>query len=175
MGCCWGEWPRGNGGTQGSHAICALGLVFRCAVMCHLPVRKREAPNGLELSCPAEAGNSSLLYGAPTGRASGPGSAARRASFSELLGGAVHAGESAYVCAAPTRITRLGRAPSRLRAQRPGPWWARLCCRRLDRGALLVVPGAGSGDSSRDGGRLEAFDDEVDAERELPRRDRECG
>jgi len=28
------------------------------------------APNGLELSCPAEAGSSSLLYGTPAGQAS---------------------------------------------------------------------------------------------------------
>ena len=45
------------------------------------------APNGLELSCPAEAGYSSPLYAELAGRARRPGSAARRVSFSELLGG----------------------------------------------------------------------------------------
>ena len=48
--------------------------------------RYAERPNGLELSCPAEAGRSSLIV-AP---ASGPGTPhyppARRVSFSELLG-----------------------------------------------------------------------------------------
>ncbi len=46
-------------------------------------------PNGLELSCPAEAGNSLLLYGTPAGQASGTESAVRRVSFSELLGGVI--------------------------------------------------------------------------------------
>ncbi len=46
------------------------------------------APNGLELSCPAEAGNSSLLYVTLAGNSSATESAARRVSFSELLGGA---------------------------------------------------------------------------------------
>ena len=45
-------------------------------------------PNGLELSCPAEAGNSPLLYGTPAGQASRTRGPARRVSFSELLGGA---------------------------------------------------------------------------------------
>ena len=45
------------------------------------------APNGLELSCPAEAGNSPSLYGKPPGKTSGPEGPARRVSFSELLGG----------------------------------------------------------------------------------------
>jgi hypothetical protein len=44
--------------------------------------------NGLELSCPAEAGGSPLLYGTPPGRASGTKGATRRVSFSELLAGA---------------------------------------------------------------------------------------
>jgi hypothetical protein len=43
-------------------------------------------PNGLELSCPAEAGSLSSLYVTPAGQASSPESAARRVSFSELLG-----------------------------------------------------------------------------------------
>jgi hypothetical protein len=44
-------------------------------------------PNGLEPSCPAEAGNPSPLRVTPAGQASGPEGAARRVSFSELLGG----------------------------------------------------------------------------------------
>ena len=44
-------------------------------------------PNGLELSCPAEAGNSPLLYVWPAGRASSTYRPARRVSISELLGG----------------------------------------------------------------------------------------
>jgi hypothetical protein len=43
-------------------------------------------PNGLELSCPAEAGKVPLLYGTPTGAASSNQGPARRVSFSELLG-----------------------------------------------------------------------------------------
>jgi len=46
-----------------------------------------QAPNGLELSCPAEAGNSPLLYGTPAGSTSNHKGPARRVSFSELLGG----------------------------------------------------------------------------------------
>jgi hypothetical protein len=45
-----------------------------------------ERPNGLELSCPAEAGNPPLLYGTLAGRASSNHAPARRVSFSELLG-----------------------------------------------------------------------------------------
>jgi hypothetical protein len=45
------------------------------------------APNGLELSCPAEAGNAPLLYARPAGDSSLTESATRRVSFSELLGG----------------------------------------------------------------------------------------
>jgi len=43
-------------------------------------------PNGFELSCPAEAGRPSLLYGTLAGRASSNFDPARRVSFSELLG-----------------------------------------------------------------------------------------
>jgi hypothetical protein len=43
-------------------------------------------PNGLELSCPAEAGNCPLLYGTPAGSISNHESPARRVSFSELFG-----------------------------------------------------------------------------------------
>ena len=43
-------------------------------------------PNGLELSCPAEAANSPLLYGTPAGETSSPEGPACRVSFSELLG-----------------------------------------------------------------------------------------
>ncbi len=42
--------------------------------------------NGLELSCPAEAGSSSLLYGLLAGETRGSLGPARRVSFSELLG-----------------------------------------------------------------------------------------
>jgi len=45
--------------------------------------------NGLELSCPAEAGSPSLLYGTPAGQARSNQGPARRVSFSELLGGAL--------------------------------------------------------------------------------------
>ncbi len=43
-------------------------------------------PNGLGLSCPAEAGNPSPLYASPTGQTSTPEGAARLLSFRELLG-----------------------------------------------------------------------------------------
>jgi hypothetical protein len=43
-------------------------------------------PNGLELSCPAEAGNSTLMYGLMAGETRSNRGAARRVSFSELLG-----------------------------------------------------------------------------------------
>ena len=43
-------------------------------------------PNGLELSCPAEAASSSLLYGTPAAQSSSNQAPARRVSFSELLG-----------------------------------------------------------------------------------------
>ena len=49
-------------------------------------LRRRAAHNGLELSCPAEAGNSSPLYATPAGRARHNEGPARRVSFSELLG-----------------------------------------------------------------------------------------
>jgi hypothetical protein len=42
--------------------------------------------NGLELSCPAEAGRPSLLYALPAGDSSSAENAAHRVSFSELLG-----------------------------------------------------------------------------------------
>ena len=44
-------------------------------------------PNGLELSCPAEAGRPLLLYAQTAGDSSIPEGAVRRVSFSELLGG----------------------------------------------------------------------------------------
>ncbi len=44
-------------------------------------------PNGLELSCPVEAGCSFLVYGTPAGKTSNTEDQARRVSFSELLGG----------------------------------------------------------------------------------------
>jgi hypothetical protein len=44
-------------------------------------------PNGLELSCPAEVGNSPLLYGTPAGQANCNQAPARRVRSSELLGG----------------------------------------------------------------------------------------
>jgi hypothetical protein len=48
-------------------------------------------PNGLELSCPAEAGNSPQLYARPAGDSKIPEGPARRVSFSELLGGQAYA------------------------------------------------------------------------------------
>jgi hypothetical protein len=47
----------------------------------------RGVPNGLELSCPAEAGSSPQLYGTPAGQGSSNQGPARRVSFSEFLGG----------------------------------------------------------------------------------------
>jgi len=43
--------------------------------------------NGLDLSCPAEAGRLPLLYVQPAGHSGTPESSTRRVSFSELLGG----------------------------------------------------------------------------------------
>jgi hypothetical protein len=47
-------------------------------------------PNGLELSCPAEAGRPSLIVEHAGGRGAPPFAPARRVSFSELLGGPTH-------------------------------------------------------------------------------------
>src|SRR3990170_913288 len=44
------------------------------------------SPNGLELCCPAEAGNLPLLDARPAGQASSNQDPARRVSISELLG-----------------------------------------------------------------------------------------
>jgi len=44
-------------------------------------------PNGLELSCPAEAGSSSPILAHAGGPGAPPYAPARRVSFSELLGG----------------------------------------------------------------------------------------
>ena len=44
------------------------------------------APNGLELSCPAEAGRTPVILAHPGGRAALHHPLARRVSFSELLG-----------------------------------------------------------------------------------------
>jgi hypothetical protein len=55
-------------------------------------------PNGLELSCPAEAGNSPLLYARLAGDSSIPESAARRVSFSELLDGSAAVWGNAEMC-----------------------------------------------------------------------------
>ena len=83
-------------------------------------IRLRDAlPNGLELSCPAEAGSSSLLYGTPTGQASCNWSPARRVSFSELLGSPV----SAFVARFRTRqgisgiVLKTGHCDSALSAE----------------------------------------------------------
>ena len=43
-------------------------------------------PNGLELSCPAEAGNLPLIVAQASGPGTPPYPPARRVSFSELLG-----------------------------------------------------------------------------------------
>jgi hypothetical protein len=61
-----------------AHAGWHFGRV-KLAFTCRLP-------NGLELSCPAEAGYSPLLYARPAGDSSSPERPARRVSFSELLG-----------------------------------------------------------------------------------------
>ena len=58
-----------------------LLIIFRLLSL-HLAM-----PNSLELSCPAEAGRPSPLYGEPAGRTSASEGPARRVSFSELLGG----------------------------------------------------------------------------------------
>ncbi len=46
-------------------------------------------PNGLELSCPAEAGNHPLILAHNCGPGAPPHAPARRVSFSELLDGAL--------------------------------------------------------------------------------------
>jgi hypothetical protein len=52
-----------------------------------LPVASGEAPNGLELSCPAEAGKPPVILAHNGGLGAPPYGPARRVSFSELLGG----------------------------------------------------------------------------------------
>ena len=49
--------------------------------------RNRLPPNGLELSCPAEAGRLPLILAHAGGPGAPPYAPARRVSFSELLGG----------------------------------------------------------------------------------------
>ena len=49
-------------------------------------------PNGLELSCPAEAGKLPLIVAQAGGPGALPYAPARRVSFSELLGGLILAG-----------------------------------------------------------------------------------
>ena len=51
---------------------------------------KHALPNGLELSCPAEAGRLPLILAHTGGPGTVPHSPARRVSFSELLGGGRH-------------------------------------------------------------------------------------
>jgi hypothetical protein len=51
----------------------------------HVSSAPTALPNGLELSCPAEAGKPLLLYGLWAGKTSIPEGAARRVSFSESL------------------------------------------------------------------------------------------
>jgi hypothetical protein len=63
-----------------------LGLAGK-ARPAYLVFGRPAAHNGLELSCPAEAGNSPLIYGLMAGGATCTQSPARRVSFSELLGG----------------------------------------------------------------------------------------
>ncbi len=48
-------------------------------------------PNGLELSCPAEAGRLPWIIARASGPAAPPYGPARRVSFSELLGGSLNA------------------------------------------------------------------------------------
>jgi hypothetical protein len=55
-----------------------------------VPLRMR-APNGLELSCPAEAGKPPVILAHNCGPGAPPCGPARRVSFSELLGGIVRA------------------------------------------------------------------------------------
>jgi len=50
-------------------------------------VANRAPPNGLELSCPAEAGNSPLIVAQGGWPGAPPYGPARRVSFSELFGG----------------------------------------------------------------------------------------
>jgi len=52
-------------------------------------------PNGLELSCPAEAGKPSLILAHNGGPGTPPYHPARRVSFSELLGGVMGPGHAA--------------------------------------------------------------------------------
>jgi hypothetical protein len=61
------------------------------------------------------------------------------------------------------------------RGQRPGPWWARPCFRRLGDDVALVGRSAGSDHCICDGAGFEAFDDQIDAQRKLPNSHRECG
>src|SRR5450756_34224 len=59
------------------------------------------------------------------------------------------------------------------RGQRPGPWWARPCLRRSGDDVAVYGRAAGRDHSGRDGRGLEALDDQIDAERELPEEDRD--
>jgi hypothetical protein len=60
-----------------------------------------EAPNGLELSCPAEAGRLPLIVAHVCGPGAPPYAPARRVSFSEVLGGAI-GGDRSYRSAIPS-------------------------------------------------------------------------
>jgi len=77
-------------------------------------------------------------------------------------------------------IGSLGLVAYSDRARRParsagGPWWARSCFRRLGDDVPLGGCGAGSTHCICDGAGSKAFDDQIDAQRELPKSHRECG
>ena len=78
---------------------------------------------------------------------------------------------------APPRLLGVLVPPAHTAAGSPF-WRARPCCRRLDGDVLVGERRAGRGHFSGDRAGLEAFDDQPDAQRELPsshRDDRECG
>ena len=83
-GACWAVLESG----AGPHALATTEAAATNRVIFARIGSPTRRPNGLELSCPAEAGRPSSLYGTPAGQASNTEFAARRVSFSELLGGA---------------------------------------------------------------------------------------
>ncbi len=83
------DHDRSGLSTKITHPLLKQPPFVRLQAAMSLSVGAAVAPhNGLELSCPAEAGSSSLLYGTLAGQANRNQVPARRVSFSELLGGA---------------------------------------------------------------------------------------
>src|SRR3990172_10627638 len=81
------SWRRGWANHRSKSSL-SLGIASSVGEMGKESWRKlADPPNGLELSCPAEAGQPPFILAHPGGPGAPPYAPARRVSFSELLGG----------------------------------------------------------------------------------------